>query len=711
MLPVNSQHFSRRQFLATTGGATASFLLARHLGAAESDAPNSAVLRGFIISDSHFGWKDPQQPSVEVQRAALAHVAERFSDLDVIIDSGDAHHNYATAEDRGHWTDVVVKGSGPRPFYYLAGNHDVTAWSYDWDPEEDSVRLGSNSCRPYYSFDLKGIHFLAIPELMNVCSVTEEVLAWARLDLALNRDKTIVVISHNSLLGTTEPRSDNAYRVIVNSDDVYRLLDSAPNVVAWMHGHNHDYVIVPKDNRLYVSNGRFGGFAPKDSKAAASNALGAPLGGIYFELHPDKFVVRGYSIADRKFLDEMPGGENLSHTLRRPTSLDPVAKPHYSYGVGAMAPGTKIPAYAYHAGGPAKLFLQAAAAAAINQNPDFTQYTVRRSGKAVDRMLIGYTVNPTDADLGFKWNNPGITILPAAGHDEVVLGAPGNARGRRGYYKVAPGSTLQARVVFGAVTPGVEITPVLRLATNNTNNHGEWTNPPLTLAADTKTVETAFTLPADKLGIYAQDTSDLLQSVWIDFVFRRLTGSVELKSLHLTVSAPAADQARPALVVNGSSYGVDPEQAADIFEIPLAARNTDRAVVEAVSTRPVTWLIQEEPAWQSRNAPLVASGSSLQINRRTNDFGPEKDILLAPLTPLTTPYVHRLSGICPAKVDLYDADTRRLRIEAQAIDGKGILEIITPQPPRETTGAEILQHANGRLLARVSAPGPVVFTF
>lgn len=699
---------TRREFLAATGGTAAALFWGEGVLAQES---GSAVepLRGFVISDAHFGWNDPQQPSVEAQREAMAQIVKRFPDLDVLIDSGDAHHNYATAADRGNWTDVVVRGSGPRPFYYLAGNHDVTAWSYPWDPEQDAARLGSNGCRTYFSFDLKGIHFLAIPELMNVCSVTEEVLEWARLDLALNKGKTVVVISHNALSGTTEPRSDNAYRVIVNSGQVEELLGLATGPCVWMHGHNHDYNLVKKDGRLYVSNGRFGGFAPRDSTSAASNAFKAPRGGMYFEIHPDRIVVRSYSVEHGKFLDELPGGESLSHTLKGATSFDAAAKPRHSYGVGRMAPGTKMPVYGYHTANAATLYLQPAKPA-LNQNPDFSQYTVRRSGGKVDRMLIGYQCNPdydkaSGKDAGYVWNNPGITIAPMAGREAVVLGAPGNGRGRRGYYRIAAGSTVKLKVELGALTEGAEVTPVLRLATNDTNDHGEVRQEAIALKAGTKTIEATFEVP-EKAGIYGDAESDLLLSGWIDLEFRKLAGPVELKSFEVT--AEGGKIAKVAVAVDGEIYQ---GEGADIVEVPLKPWNRERVVVEAISQQPVTWLVREEPTWQVRNAPVTTTETGWSITRRTNDFSPAKDVLFAPCGKNETPYVHRVSGICPVRVEAFDAKAGELRLDATEIDGEGIVEIVTTRKPKSATGAEIVDHADGRLRARVPQAGPVTFTF
>ncbi len=695
----------------------------RPSGAQDAPPPSGRtknVLKGFIVSDSHFGWRNEQQPPVEKQREMIAAIMKRFPDLDVFLDTGDAHHNYATAEDRGHWTETIAGGCGRLPFYFLAGNHDVDAWGYDWDPEQDSMRLGSLPCRPYFSFDFKNIHFLAIPELMSVSTVTDEVLAWARLDLALNKEKKVIVLSHNALAGTTVPRNDSTYRVVTNSNDVFKLLDENPNVLAWMHGHNHDYNLVPKDNRLYVSNGRIGGFIPKDSTNAASNQLNAPLGGIYFEVHPEKFVVRCYSAEHDKFLDELPGGSSLAHTMRLPTMLNGDAPPGFSFGMALMPPGTKMPVHNYHASTSNHLFLQNCQSGIINQNSALDQYSVRVSGASTARNLEGYTLRPdfdpnTNKAIGYVFDNPGITILPTEGDKKpFLLSIPGQARGRRGYYRGRPGSTVDLEIDWGKVPPGARCHAVLNIATTDTKERGSGAREEIKLPEGNRTSSCAFQLPgAGDTGIYSDAESDYVISFWIDLRFGPVTGPLELKGIRIR-ARPLPGGAEQPILQLGEEHFDGANQAPtkeSVFAFAGLSLDADRLVATNLSAKPINWLMRIEPLWQSRNAPLSRSGQIISINRRTNSFGANKEVILAPMGVVATPYVHRLTGICPADIHLFDDQDRSLKVNVKKIDGAGLVTISTTSKPKKMVNAELVCETEGGFVAKATATGMIAFYF
>ena len=158
-------------------------------------------LKGFIVSDAHVGWENEQQPSVEKQKEMIDQIRRKFPDLDVFIDTGDAHHNGKDRDkERGEWTDMILGQDWPIPFFYVPGNHEI-AHANDRDSEFTCAVLGSHEARPYYSFDIQGIHFVSVPELIRAVYVPKELLEWLRLDLELNKDKTTILLSHNSLIG------------------------------------------------------------------------------------------------------------------------------------------------------------------------------------------------------------------------------------------------------------------------------------------------------------------------------------------------------------------------------------------------------------------------------------------------------------------------------------------------------------------------------
>ena len=73
--------------------------------------------------------------------------------------------------------------------------------------------------------------------------------------------KRIVVVDDSLVRGTTSG-NEAGYRGIVNSHELRSLFKQYPDIIAWMHGHNHTFEMVPSEGILFVSNGRIGGFIP-----------------------------------------------------------------------------------------------------------------------------------------------------------------------------------------------------------------------------------------------------------------------------------------------------------------------------------------------------------------------------------------------------------------------------------------------------------------
>lgn len=154
-----TNHLTRREFLGAPAAGAA--LVA---GVSVAEAARQPRFSGFIVSDAHFGWDSPVQPSPEESRRAIQHIMARFPDLDVFVDTGDAHHSNVEDAARGDWTDIILGGCGTAPFLYCMGNHEqievLRSASLQEDVEARTCRLGSLSCPPYQSWNLKGIHFV-----------------------------------------------------------------------------------------------------------------------------------------------------------------------------------------------------------------------------------------------------------------------------------------------------------------------------------------------------------------------------------------------------------------------------------------------------------------------------------------------------------------------------------------------------------------------
>lgn len=656
----------------------------------------SPSLRAFIVSDAHFGWTNDLQPSPDVQQRMMERIFERFPDLDLFIDSGDGHHNYATEEDRRNWVKIVANGCGRLPFHFVAGNHEVDVWHRDEDPEQQTCAQASVMARPYYSFDVRNIHFLVLPQLHQMSYVSEESLEWAALDLAVNRDKAVIVLSHNSLLGTTSFGADQVYRQTWNSEDVFRLLDSHPAVLAWMHGHNHNFEVVKKHNRLYVSNGRFGGFVPPDTLPERGD-----LGGIYLEVTPQQVRVRAYNLTKDRWFDAVAEQAHLHQSLAHATGLDDAALPAVSYGVGRMAPGRRIEV-ARHISRPTQRTLHVTAPASthagalrINENSDLNVYRERFSSDEKATLLLpGYSMSPSPKDvpsddLSWYWND-GMFVVRARSvrsdpdQKPPRLQAPGQRRAESTYFRCAPGQRYRVRLDIETA----EATRRLTLTLEVWDQYGEKRHleqaETMKLAAGRHAVEHIFTVPestaartlydplADE-GAFdpSQPTLPQLQ-MNVEAVFPGLGEEIRVHAFEidalpgetavadtLTIHAGAE---RHSLPVSGSAAaGVVMGIPGDMYE---------RFTVDRSNAQPCSWLIREVGSrWQVRNATCDDQGSQLVIGPVRHTRSPANEIVIAPLIQPAKdlPWLHRLRNITSCIVTVATADKPSLILKTSGV--------------------------------------------
>ncbi|MCX7016880.1 MAG: metallophosphoesterase, partial [Candidatus Sumerlaeota bacterium] len=543
---------NRRTFLKTLAlGAAGAARGPRWVRAAEaSGASPSGPLKGFIIADAHFGWGDPRQPSPETQRQLLRRILSRFPDLDVFIDTGDAHHSGLTsAQPLEEWTEIVLEGCGPIPFLYVPGNHEITTQKDD--AEWRCETMGSLACRPYYAVDLKNIHLVAFPELIRTTLLTKEEMEWLRLDLEVNKDKSILLFSHNNIRGTTSDGGEDGYRGLVNSREILELLMERPNVLAWMHGHNHMYQIVEQSGKLFVSNGRFGGF-----DLAKQGRPGQPLGGIYFEIDGAGLTVRCYNAEDDKFLDELRGPD-FSRTLRARTSFDVSQPPRVAYGRGGAPDGERIPVRRHWGGGhgPRELFLTGAADPLLNDDPEFRLYMTRNAGKPTeDKQLSAAGAAPNNA---WEWANPGVRLRARDGKAEVTtVSLPRSGAARFLYYRCPPGVRLLVEATVESPSGGQTVKPRCFVHDRAGQQRAALEGAEWTLAAGARTHRAEFELPpltgADT--IYGDPRSDNVLHVSFSLEFRGLNEDIVLRRFAVQRAGAEGATRDAAVLEDGARY-------------------------------------------------------------------------------------------------------------------------------------------------------------
>jgi len=681
-------------------------------------APTEDLLKGFVIADAHLGWDNPQQPSPAEQSDVLRHVLGRFPDLDVLIDTGDAHHGNASFADMGAWTDVVVSGAGRVPFFYVPGNHEIDAFGRPYDIEWRAQAMGSLPCRPYHSFDLQGVHFVALPQMMMMSYVSREALEWVELDLALNGDKTVIFLAHNSLEGTTQHHDDVGYRRIANSEALFDLFRRYPNVIAWMHGHNHSYEVVPWGGVVYVSNGRFGGFNPP------GGAYGwEQLGGIYFEVGPRHFTVRAYSATDRCFFDELPGFSHLSWTVEKETSFDPGAVPAVSFGYGGARDGQRIPFFSHHVAGSTELFLTGCESPVINENADLSVYTQRTCPGWRTKHLPGFALEPREdnaerEDKTWEWLDPGVRILARddAGAEKSLV-CPGGGLGQRSYFRCPPGADYEVSAELDAHAGGQTMQWRCEVYDRRMRRLALLEGQPRLLEPGRQGSRHVFSAAnlGEEATIYTDGDSDNALQIQVSARFTGITDPVDIYGFELTFAGAEGGTRDIGLVVNSRTYARAGElrngdHTRFVLDHPLSARNVCQ--VSAGGNRRLTWLIRQSAlAWQVRNAPVSARDGYLEVGPMRNTCSQHEEVVIAPMGAGDPgAFVHKLRHVAGAVIAPEDMDAG-ISLEVLGVTGPAEVEIAAAEPPSSVAGADGWRFEDGRLVLTVGGPRTIEVHF
>jgi len=214
----HSEHGStdRRRFLkcmAWAGAGTlwtmhAGVLQARMLGApaqegagTASDALKDATFSFVQVSDSHIGFTKAPNPDVTgTFKAALARIDAQPVQPDFIIHTGDLTH--LSRPDEFDTVDQLMRGSRTRRAFFVPGEHDVIGDN----GREFFHRFGEDQTEGgWYSFDHRGVHFVALVNVLNLKGgglgwLGPDQLAWLKQDLAARSSETpIVVFAHMPL--------------------------------------------------------------------------------------------------------------------------------------------------------------------------------------------------------------------------------------------------------------------------------------------------------------------------------------------------------------------------------------------------------------------------------------------------------------------------------------------------------------------------------
>lgn len=225
----------RRDFLALTAAGGGAVFLSGLAGCAATAAPPAAGSADFYfvqLSDTHWGYQGPANPEAATTlRQAVAAVNALRQPPEFIVFTGDLTHTTDDpAERRRRLAEfkAIVADLRVRTVRFMPGEHDASL--------DRGAAFKEFFGDTFYSFDHKGVHFIAIDNVSDPgAKIGEAQLEWLRGDLAkLDREAPIVVLTHRPLFDLA-PKWDWATR---DGAQALELLTPHEHVTVF-YGHIH----------------------------------------------------------------------------------------------------------------------------------------------------------------------------------------------------------------------------------------------------------------------------------------------------------------------------------------------------------------------------------------------------------------------------------------------------------------------------------------
>jgi len=223
---------NRRDFLKLTGVGGAVFVS----GLAGCSTMGTAMAQQdffFVqLSDTHWGFQGAPNPDAKgTLQKAVAAVNSLETQPDFIVFTGDLTHTTDDPKERrkrlAEFRQIVKELKNPN-VRFMPGEHDASldrgeAWKEFFG-------------EPYYTFEHKGVHFIAIDNVSDPAAAIGQVqLDWLKADLAKQgKDARIVVFTHRPLFDLY-PQWDWATR---DGAKAMELLMPYRNVTVF-YGHIH----------------------------------------------------------------------------------------------------------------------------------------------------------------------------------------------------------------------------------------------------------------------------------------------------------------------------------------------------------------------------------------------------------------------------------------------------------------------------------------
>lgn len=260
---TNSAHGStvtRRVFIrqGTLFLAGSSFVLTGVSGLAEEDEKPQPKMRIGLVTDLHYADKSPLiHRYYREAPAKFAEAAKQFRQdkTDLVIELGDLIDVGNSLEVEQSYLKRIVKSfrATPGQHHYVLGNHCV------WRLTKPEFLGIVRQKRSYYSFDLKGYHFIVLDACFRSdgqpygrgnsqwtdANIPGAEVEWLRLDLQHTPYKSVVFV-HQRL--DVEPPYG-----VKNASEIRRILKESGKVLVVLQGHYHFNAYKEVDGVRYVT--------------------------------------------------------------------------------------------------------------------------------------------------------------------------------------------------------------------------------------------------------------------------------------------------------------------------------------------------------------------------------------------------------------------------------------------------------------------------
>ena len=645
-------------------------------------SPKQTELKAFIVSDAHIGWKHKDQPNIEQQRQSVSQIVRAFPDLDLAFDTGDAHHGYLNEAERKiartQWLENIANQFSKTPFHYIPGNHELGKG--EDDPEIVAADFGSIPFRPYYSFDCMGIHFISLPELLSTIIITQESINWLKLDLQINQEKTTIILSHNSIKGTTFNNGETGYRCLANSDELMGILDKNSQIIGWFHGHNHQYEIVKLKDKIYISNGRIGGFNPPQQWGEFGQGH---LGGIYFEISASQFTIKAYSASKKDYLSKL-GFKNLSLTLDVKTSFNPNLGFNYYCGNGKTSNNIQYEINNHYPIEDHPILVYQKTQDVINENAGISypsQYYF--ASKSIDK-IIGYKLQ--QKEIKFNLENNSMNLFNPKLLTSFALLFPTfknkkhNLYRRGGYYHCAWQQKYSLKVVTS------------ELLTSKKS---------LALSIDLlgyryqiiKTFQPFGQEVSGNVAIFNFDTGDKIgksSQLYLTFKlqFKHFPEKFTLKEIKLLPLKQDSNQIS-YFKYDGNEYEINPQLHPQTLKLTQLNQLSNQIEFNHLDDQMMAWLIKYPQAkWQIRNGKGYYENGILKLKTHGSQYHYIKEMIISPTTQMAF-YLNRVLNI--DALDLKYDGIDRLTIALHNLNEEQVLIFISTKKIKKVKGGRLIK--------------------